>query len=95
MGALAANLAVAAGILLAGISLTLFIVGLVAYFRVKHPRLLWVSIAFLGFLAQGVYVAVDAYQRRGELSQSWDALPALGLVNLGIVLALYVAVLRD
>lgn len=94
MGALAANIAVAVGILLAGLSILLMTVGLVSYFRVRHPRLLWVSLAFAAFAGQGVYVAFDAYNRRGELAQSWDALPAVAAVNLGIVLALYLAVLK-
>ena len=95
MGALAANLAVGAAVLLAGISTILFVIGLVSYTRIRHGRLLWVSLAFAGFAGQGIYLAVDAYQRRGELAQAWDVLPALTLVNLGIVVALYLAVLRE
>ncbi len=94
MGALQANLAVAVGVLLTGLSALLLAVGLVSYSRVRNLKLLWVSAAFLGFAGQGVFFARDAYLRRGELAESLDAIPALAAVNLAIVVALYFAVLK-
>lgn len=94
MGALAANVAVGVAILLAGLSLLLMVVGLVSYARMRHPRLIWVTVAFAAFAAQGLYLAWDAFHRRADLAQQWDALPTLAAVNLGIVIALYLAVLK-
>lgn len=94
MGAVQANLAVAVGVLLTGLSLLLLVVGSVSYWRVRNAKLLWVSLAFLGFAGQGLFFTLDAYARRGELARSLDAMPALAAVNLGIVVALYLAVLK-
>lgn len=94
MGALQANVAVAVGVLLTGLSLLLFVVGAASYARVRNAKLLWVSLAFLGFAGQGVYFSVDAYARRGELARELDAMPVLAAVNLAIVVALYLAVLK-
>ncbi len=94
MGALQANAAVAVGVLLTGLSLLLLVVGLTSYLRVRNTKLLWVSAAFLGFAGQGLYFVQDAYARRGELALSLDAMPALAAVNLAIVVALYLAVLK-
>jgi hypothetical protein len=95
MGALAANAAVAAGILLAGIAFLLCVTGLVAWRRVGHARLLWVALAFLALCAQGVVVALDAYRRRTEIAaaQPGEAL-LFPLLGLAAVLCLYLAVLK-
>lgn len=94
MGALEANLAVAVAVLLAGLSVLLAGVGILAYRRLRHSKLLWITLAFLGFAAEGVIFAWDAYERRGELARGWDAMPWLALLNLGIVMALYLAALK-
>ncbi len=94
MGGLQANLAVAVGVLLTGLSLLLLVVGLASYARVRNGKLLWVSLAFLGFAGQGLFFTLDAYARRGELAESLDAMPVLAAVNLAIVAALYLAVLK-
>lgn len=94
MSALAANAAVAVAVLLCGISALLAVVGFLTYRRVGHGRLLWVAIAFAAFAIQGLVLARDFYVRRGELAQGWDALAWVALANLGIVLALYMAVLK-
>lgn len=95
MGVLAANAAVAAGILLAGIAFLLFVTGLVAWRRVGHGRLLWVALAFLGLCAQGVLLAWDAYQRRAEIATQPPVQALLSpLLGLAIVLCLYLAVLK-
>ncbi len=95
MGELLANAAVASGILLAGLSILLMVVGLISYSRVRHARLLGVAIAFGLFAAQGIYFAWDSYQRRAEIADGWGPLPTLSLMNLGIVLVLYLAVLKS
>jgi len=96
MSTLLANLAVAVGVLLVGISMLLLVVGLVSYARLRDRRLLWVSVAFAGFLAQGMWLSIDLYHRRGAIAtDGWDTLPALAAVDLGIVLSLYVAVLKQ
>ncbi len=89
MGAVEANVAVGAAVLLAGLSLLLAVVGLIAYRRVRHGRLLWIAVAFAGFFAQGVLLTIQAFEERGETG--W---PTMTLLNLAIVGALYVAVLR-
>jgi len=90
-----ANVAVAAGILLCGLSLLLAILGLTAYARVRHSKLLLVSIAFAGFCAQGAYLAWLAYERSADVaSGSAGEFPILTLANLGIVIVLYAAVLK-
>lgn len=85
-----ANLAVGSAVLLAGVSLILAVVGFLAYRRVQHGRLAWIALAFLGFTFQGVYLAWTAYQERGEI----DSFPVLPVLNLLIVVALYLAVLK-
>lgn len=94
MSALAANVAVASAIVLSGVSLLLLAVGAVSYARLRHLRLLWVCLAFLFMTAQGVYLAVLAYQERAAIAAGDASLAILAFVNLGIVLALYLAVLK-
>jgi hypothetical protein len=95
MGALAANAAVAAGILLAGIAFLLFATGMVAWRRVGHGRLLWVALAFLALCAQGVVLAVDAFQRRAAIADGPPGQALLfPLLGLAVALCLYLAVLK-
>lgn len=94
MGALQANAAAAVAVALTGLSLLLLVIGLASYQRVRNAKLLWVSAAFAGFAAKGVYFTVDAYRRRGELAADLDAMPALAAADLAIVAALYLAVLK-
>ncbi|MEK6976192.1 MAG: hypothetical protein AABY18_07605 [Candidatus Thermoplasmatota archaeon] len=94
MSALEANAAVAAGVILTGLSLLLLAVGVVSYTRLRHGRLLWVSVAFLVMAAQGLYLTVLAYKDRAAISGGDLSLGALAVVNLGVVIALYLAVLK-
>jgi hypothetical protein len=95
MSAWMADLAVGGAILLAGVSLLLFVVGLISYARVRHGRLLWVAFAFLGLFAEGVILAWLSYASRTDLANDGSfQLPGLTLLNLGVVLALYLAVLK-
>lgn len=95
MGAVWANVAVGAAVLLAGVSLLLAVVGVVSYLRIGHKRLLWVAAAFVGFLVQGVLLASVLYRDRGAVAAGQaDVLPWLAVLNLGIVAALYLAVLK-
>jgi hypothetical protein len=90
-----ANLAVGAAVLLGGIATTLFVVGLMAYFRLRNGKLLWVSIAFLFLAVQGIVLAWLAYEDRGAIASGNSSFTSLSLVGLGIVLALYLAVLKQ
>ena len=95
MGELAANAAVAAGILLAGISFMLFVTGLIAWRRVGHARLLWVALAFLALCAQGIALAWVAYRDRAAIAaQQPGAALLFPLLGLAVVLCLYLAVLK-
>lgn len=94
MSALAANLAVASAILLTGLSMLLMAVGLVSYLRLRHSRLLWVTLGFLGMAAQGLYLSVLAYQDRAAIAAGDQAITTLAIVNLVIVFALYLAVVK-
>ncbi len=89
-----ANLAVAAGVLLVGLSTVLLVIGLISYGRMKHVRFLWISVAFFGLAAQGCYVTYLLYQGRADVVAGESALPVLTVVNLGVVLALYLGVLK-
>lgn len=84
-----ANLSVATGLLLAGLAFVLMVVGLVSYFRLRHVRMLWISIAFALLAAQGAWFAREAYVHRLDAG-----FPSLTLVSLGVVFALYLAVLK-
>lgn len=86
---LLANLAVALGASLTGVSVLLMVLGLLAYQRVGQSRMLWISGAFALFAALGVVHTWDAWQNRGDPS-----LPPEPLLALAIVAALYVAVLK-
>lgn len=94
MSALVANLAVAAAVVLVGVSFLLFVVGIVSYYRMRHMRLLWVGLAFLFMAIQGGVLTYLAYTQRGDISQGEVSFATLAFVNLGIVLALYLAVLK-
>jgi len=89
----AANVAMGAAVLLTGLSLLLSVVGLVSWSRLRHPRLLWVSVAFALFAAQGVYLAERAYAARAEIQAAGldGLLPTVTFLDLAIVLALYLA----
>ena len=89
-----ANLAVGAAILLGGIATILFVVGLLAYFRLRNGKLLWVSLAFLLLAVEGIVLTWFAYQDRGAIAGGDPSFTSLALVGLGIVLALYFAVLK-
>jgi len=89
-----ANLAVGAAVLLGGVSALLFAVGLVAYSRLRHPRLAWVTFAFLLLAVQGFLLARLAYDDRGAIAAGDSSLTGLAVIGLGIVLALYLAVLK-
>jgi hypothetical protein len=89
-----ANLAVGAAVLLSGVATLLFVVGLVAWLRLRHGRLFWVSVAFLFLAVQGAVLARLAYAGRAEIAAGDSSLAGLSVVGLGIVLALYLAVLK-
>jgi hypothetical protein len=93
MAWLAANATVGAGILLCGVALVLAGVGLVAWRRVRHSRLLWVSLAFMGLLGQGAILTWQAYGRRGDIAAG-DPLTWLIGTSLAVTLALYAGVLK-
>ncbi|MHB8634252.1 MAG: hypothetical protein ACYDBQ_09875 [Thermoplasmatota archaeon] len=95
MGAALANAAVGAGVLLAGVALILAVVGVLSWRRIGHGRLLWVSLAFVGFVAEGCYLAYASYVDRAAIAASPSLQPLLlPALNVAIVLCLYVAVLR-
>lgn len=94
MSALGANVAVASAVILSGLSLLLLVVGVVSYTRLRHGRLLWVCVAFLVMAAQGAYLTYLAYRDRAEIAAGDLSVATLTLVNLGIVIALYLAVLK-
>lgn len=90
-----ADAAVGAAVLLAGVSLSLAVLGFLAWRRMGAGRLGLVALAFLGFAVEGVILARDAYLQRAAIAADEVAQPLLlpGL-NLLIVLCLYVAVLK-
>jgi hypothetical protein len=89
-----ANLAVGAAVLLSGVSTLLFVVGLVSWMRLRHARLFWVGLAFLLLAVQGVLLTILAYRDRGAIAAGNSSFTGLAFVGLGIVLALYLAVLK-
>lgn len=95
MDGLWANVAIAAAILLAGLSLTLFILGAVAATRLRNPKLWFITLAFAGFAAQGVYLALLAWQRRADVAaDAAGEFPVLAVSSLAIVILLYLGVLK-
>lgn len=88
-----ANVAVAAAVLLAGVGLLLFLVGLVTWWRLRHPRLLWVAVAFAFLCAQGVVLAQQAVRARGDVAESGlsGLVPTTALLGLAVAVALYLA----
>lgn len=94
MSAFGANAAVAGAVVLSGVSLLLLAIGVVSYTRLRHGRLLWVCVAFLVMALQGVYLTVLSYKDRAAIAGGDWSLAALTAVNLGIVIALYLAVLK-
>ena len=89
MSDLAANLAVASAIVLSGLSLLLLAVGVVSYTRLR-----WVNLAFLIMAGQGTYLTLLAYKDRAAIAAGDLSVTTLAFVNLGVVLALYLAVLK-
>ncbi len=90
-----ADAAVAASVLLAGISLSLGILGAIAWRRLRAPRLGFVACAFFAFALEGVVLAWNAYDQRTAIADGTVAnalvIPGLGLL---IVALLYAAVLK-
>lgn len=95
MGAFVANLAVAAAVVLLGVSTLLFAVGLLSYWRLRHGRLLWVGLAFLFMAVQGAVLTWLTFRDRAGIADGESSWPVLALVNLAIVLALYASVLKS
>lgn len=93
MSAHLANLAVGAAVLLTGVSLLLTLLGAISWRRVRHARLLWITLAFAAFSAKGAYLAQHAYDARGELAAAGldGFLPVVVLADLAIVIMLYLA----
>ena len=89
-----ANLAVGAAVLLCGVSTLLFVVGLLSYMRLRHGRLLWVGFAFLLLAVQGVFLAKLAFEDRTGIAGGDSGLTSLSVLGLGVVLALYLAVMK-
>ncbi|MFA5943402.1 MAG: hypothetical protein WC876_02930 [Candidatus Thermoplasmatota archaeon] len=89
-----ANLAVGAAVLLGGVATLLFVVGLVSYVRLRHGRLLWVGFAFLLLAIQGIFLTKLAYDDRAAIEGGDFGLAGLSVLGLGIVLALYLAVMK-
>lgn len=89
-----ANLAVGAAVLLSGVATLLFVIGLVSYMRLRHGRLLWVGFAFLLLALQGIFLAKLAYDDRADIAGGDLGLTSLSVIGLGIVLALYLAVMK-
>lgn len=94
MSDVTANVAVAGAVILSGISLLLLATGVVSYTRLRHGRLLWICVAFLVMAIQGAVLTSLSYGDRAAIADGDLALPGLTAVNLGIVLALYFAVLK-
>lgn len=89
-----ANLAVGAAVLFGGVAALLFVVGLVSWMRLRHQRLVWVGLAFLLLAVQGVLLATLAYKDRSAIEAGDPSFTSLSLIGLGIVLALYFAVMK-
>ncbi len=89
MGALEANLAVAAAVLVMGLAAIMCITGLVSWRRIGHIRLLWVAVAFALLAANGLLLLQDALADRTGADMPWD-----GILLLAVVASLYIAVLR-
>ena len=94
MSDVTANAAIAGAVILSGISLLLLAIGVISYTRLRHGRLLWICIAFLVMAVQGAVLTFLTYGDRGAIADGDLSLPGLTAVNLGIVLALYFAVLK-
>lgn len=94
MGFLAANATVAVGVVLVGVALLLAITGFLAWRRVGHARLAWVTLAFLALMATAIVLSLQAYARRGEEYGLTDALPLLLVCNLVTTVSLYLGVLK-
>jgi len=90
-----ANLTMAGAVLLTGLSALLLLVGATSYARMRAPRLLWVSLAFAGFLVQGVYLTMLAYRDRGAVATgSAGALPVIITLDVVILALLYLAAVK-
>jgi hypothetical protein len=95
MSATTANVAMAGAVILTGLAFLLAVVGAFSYSRTKAPRLVWVTLAFLGFVAQGFYLAMIAYRDRGDIAAGQGGpVPTIIALDLAIVAFLYLAVLK-
>jgi len=71
-------------IIIAGLSLLLFIVSAIAFYRLRATKLLIINLAFLGFIIKGVLLTLEF------ISQSRIGL----IIDLGIIVLLYFAVIK-
>ncbi len=97
MSELAANVAMAAAVLAAGVALALFVIALLSWRRIGGSRLAWVAAAFLVLTAQAAYVGVQAYRERGAIAEAGLAsFPAtVAVLDLLLVAALYLSVWKQ
>ncbi len=97
MSELLANVAMGAAVLLTGVAALLFVVGIISWRRVRHPRLFWVAGAFGILVLQGLFFMRHAYDARGLIAEEGlQATPVVGatILSLGVAAALYLAALR-
>jgi len=78
------EIALLLSILIAGFSILLFIISIVAYYRLQATKLLIVSFAFLAFVIKGSLILAEI------LSQETLAL----VIDLVILLILYFAIVK-
>ncbi len=94
MSALAANVAVALAITLAAVGLLLAGIGFVSWRRSGQGRLAWIALGMAGLGLQGLWYIRFAVSQRGAIARGDEAFPPLLLLDLVVVGAVYMAVLK-
>lgn len=87
MSAMAANVEMFAAVVVTGLALLLAFVSFASYRRLRHRAALLIGLAFVAFLAQGLWLVQQAYRLRG--SEAWVSIVAI--FDLLVLALLYLA----
>jgi uncharacterized membrane protein YfcA len=86
-----ANLEMFAAVASTGVALLMAVVSFISWWRLRNPRALYITLAFVFFVVKGLYVSITAYRLRAT-REDWILWTAV--LDLVVLLMLYMAIRR-
>lgn len=86
------NLEIFLRVCLMGFSLLLLITSIISYVKVKNTKLLFVSLAFLGFFIKGLLLTLAVLI--GSFKEPFGASMAILVLDFAILIMIYIAVVK-